>query len=428
MLRRALHTYGSAIIWIVAFASVSTVAGLYILDHQRLHLPGQDRYFVNIGFARSTALSPGFGQPVTVSGVQVGEVEDVNLTEGTAVVKVQIKPNKLPHVYRDARADLLPATPSKDMEVDLDPGSPRAGDIGDAVLPVVQTNIPVDSDEFLGALDADTRDYLTTLISAAGIGLKDRGPDLKALFRVLRPTFHQLRLINSELAGREHDVAKLVHNIEELSGAFADESPQLRDLIRASNRSFAASAANDRALGTGISLLPPTIRASRTTLKSTRALVDEVRPALRALTPATAKSPRALDKAQPVLDASIPLVRDQLRPLTRRLQPLAVHLRPSIRRLTEVTPSLTRAFAALHYFTNEIVHDAGKERGYLFWLAWLGHNTASATSTDDALGTIDRGLTLVSCDSIAQPGKGNDAVALIGALARSACPNGGNTG
>ena len=425
MVRRALHAYGSAIAWIVLFASVSTVAGLYILDHERLHLPGQQRYFVNIGFARSTALSPGFGQPVTVSGVQVGEVDDVKLVEGTAVVKVQINPHKLAHVYRDARADLVPATPSKDMEVDLDPGSPRAGDIGKAVLPVEQTNIPVDSDEFLGALDADTRDYLTTLIRAAGIGLKNRGPDLRALFRVLRPTFRQVRLINSELAGRERDVAKVVHNIEELSGAFADESPRLRDLIRSSNASLRASAANDRALGTGISLLPPTIQASRTTLRSTRALVDEVRPTLRALTPATAKSPRALDAAQPVLDRSIPLVRDQLRPLTRKMQPLAVRLRPTIRRLTDVTPSLTRAFSALRYFTNELVHDAGKQRGYLFWLAWLGHNTASATSTDDALGPMDRGLTMVSCDSIAQPGKGNDLVALIGALARSACPNGG---
>jgi phospholipid/cholesterol/gamma-HCH transport system substrate-binding protein len=425
MVRRALHAYGSALLWIVGFAVVSTIAGLYILDHERLHLPGQQRYFVNIGFSRSTALSPGFGQPVTVSGVQVGEVDDVKLVEGTAVVKVQIDPHKLPHVYRDARADLVPATPSKDMEVDLDPGRPRSGDIGDAVLPVAQTNIPVDSDEFLGALDTDTRDYLSTLIRAAGIGLKDRGPDLKALFRVLRPTFHQVRLINGELAGRERDVATLVHNIEELSGAFADESPRLRDLIRSSNRSLAASAANDRALGTGISLLPPTIRASRTTLKSTRALVDAVRPTLRALTPATAKSPRALDAAQPVLDASVPLVRDQLRPLTRRLQPLAVTLRPAIRRLTEVTPSLARAFAALHYFTNELVHDAGKQHGYLFWLAWVSHNTASATSTDDALGPMDRGLSVVSCDSIAQPGKGNDVVALIGALARTACPDGG---
>ena len=425
MVRRALHSYGSAVAWIVLFASVSTVAGLYILDHERLHLPGQQRYFVNIGFARSTALSPGFGQPVTVSGVQVGEVDDVKLVEGTAVVKVQINPHKLAHVYRDARADLVPATPSKDMEVDLDPGSPRSGDIGKAVLPVEQTNIPVDSDEFLGALDADTRDYLTTLIRAAGIGLKNRGPDLRALFRVLRPTFRQVRLINSELAGRERDVAKVVHNIEELSGAFADESPRLRDLIRSSSASFRASAANDRALGTGISLLPPTIQSSRTTLRSTRALVDAVRPTLRALTPATVKSPRALDAAQPVLDASIPLVRDQLRPLTRKMQPLAVRLRPTIRRLTDVTPSLTRAFAALRYFTNELVHNPGKQRGYLFWLAWLGHNTASATSTDDALGTMDRGLTLVSCDSIAQPGKGNDVVALIGALARGACPNGG---
>jgi len=286
-------------------------------------------------------------------------------------------------------------------------------------------NIPVDSDEFLGALDADTRDYLSTLISAAGIGLKDRGPDLKALFRVLRPTFRQVRLINGELAGRERDVAKLVHNIEELSGAFADESPRLRDLIRSSSRSLRASAANDRALGTGISLLPPTIQASRTTLNSTRALVDQLRPTLRALTPATAKSPARARRGAARPRRVGPLVRDQLRPFAQRMQPVAARLRPAIRRLTDVTPSLTRAFAALHYFTNELVNDAGKQRGYLFWLAWVVHNTASATSTDDALGPMDRGLSVVSCDSIAQPGKGNDVVALIGALARSACPDGG---
>ena len=295
------------------------------------------------------------------------------------------------------------------------------------MVPVARTDIPVDSDELLGALDADTRDYLSTLISAAGIGLKDRGPDLKALFRALRPTFHQVNRINSELAGREHDVAKLVHNIEELSGAVR------RRVAAAARRS---SAEQPRRCGRA----PPTtarsapasrccrrrIRASRTTFKSTRALIDELRPTLRALTPAhgevaaradaRAARPRPVDpaRARPAAAAH------------REAQPLAVRLRPTVRRLTDVTPSLTRAFAALHYFTNELVYDPGNERGYLFWLAWLGHNTASATSTDDALGTIDRGLTLVSCDSIAQPGKGNDVVALVGALARSACPKEGH--
>jgi phospholipid/cholesterol/gamma-HCH transport system substrate-binding protein len=425
MVRRALNAHGSAIAWIVLFAAVSTAAGLYILAHERLHLPGQHRYLVNIAFARSTALSPGFGQPVTVSGVQVGRVEDVSLASGTAVVTVQIDPARLPHVYRDARAALVPATPSKDMEVDLDPGTARAGDIGKAVVPIARTDIPVDSDEFLAALDTDTRDYLSTLISAAGIGLRHRGPDLRALFRTLRPTFRQVRLINASLAGRERDVAHVVHNVEELSGAFADQAPQLRDLVTSSSRSLRASARNDRALGTGISLLPPTIRASRTTLASTRTLVDRLRPTLTALTPATAKSPRALDAAQPVLDRSIPLVREQLRPFVRRVQPLAVKLRPSIRRLTDVTPALTRAFAALRFFTNELVHDAGPQRGYLFWMAWLMHNSNSIVSSHDSLGTLDRGLTLVSCDTLTQPGPSQDVVALIGALARSACPKGG---
>jgi phospholipid/cholesterol/gamma-HCH transport system substrate-binding protein len=304
------------------------------------------------------------------------------------------------------------------MEVDLDPGSARSGDLGKAVVPVSRTDIPIDSDDFTAALDADTRDYLTTLISAAGIGLKHRGPDLRALFRVLRPTFKQVRLINGQLAGR-------LHNIEELSGAFADEAPQLRQLVVASRTSLHATASHDRALGHGLALLPPTLQASRTTLRSTRVLVDRLRPTLQALTPATAKSPRALDAAQPVLDRSIPLIRDQLRPFAQRTQPIAAKLRPSIRRLTSVTPALTRALGALRYFTNELVHDAGSQRGYLFWMAWLGHNTDSATSTHDALGSVDRGLTLISCDTVNQPGSGSDVIALVGALARTACPKGG---
>ena len=422
MAGRRWHAYASAIAWIVLFASVSTVAGIYILAHQRLHLPGQHRYFVKIGVAASTALSPGFGQPVTVSGVKVGMVDDVALSRGTAIVTVQIKPDRLSHVYADARAALIPATPSKDMQVELDPGTAAAGDIGKRVVPVSRTDIPVDSDDLTAALDADTRDYLATLISAAGIGLKNRGPDLKALFRTLRPTLRQVRLINTELAGRQRDVAKLVHNIEQLSGAFADQSPQLRSLVRDSSRTLRASARNDRALGSGLALLPPTLTATRATLASSRALVDELRPALTALTPATRRTPRALDKAQPVVDASIPLIRDQLRPLVRRAQPLAVQLRPSIRRLTSVTPALTRSFAALRYFTNELVHNAGPQRGYLFWMDWLAHNTASVLSTRDADGAIDRGLTMVSCESVSPPAAVADIVKLITDVARTACP------
>jgi len=424
MAGRRWRNYTSAIAWIVVFAAVSTVAGLYILAHQRLHLPGQDRYFVKIGFARSTSLSPGFGQPVTVSGVKVGRVDDVALVRGTAVVRAQIDPGRLPHVYADARAALVPATPSKDMQVDLDPGSPRAGALGTRVVPVSRTEVPIDADELTAALDADTRDYLSTLISAAGIGLKDRGPDLKALFRTLRPTLRQVRSINSELAGRQRDVAKLVHNLSALSGAVADEAPRLAGLVRDSARSLHASASNDRALGSGLSLLPPTLTAARRTLASGRALVDELRPTLTALEPATRKTSRALDATQPAVDASIPLIRDQVRPLVTRLQPLADQLRPSIRRLTSVTPFLTRAFAALSYFTNELVHDAGKDRGYLFWMAWLAHNAVSATSTHDADGAIDRGLQMISCETLSPPAATVDIVKLLTAIAQPFCPEG----
>jgi phospholipid/cholesterol/gamma-HCH transport system substrate-binding protein len=423
--RRALRTHGSALAWIAAFALASTVAGVYILAHQRLKLPGEDRYAVRIGFARSTSLSPGFGQPVTVSGVKVGTVDAVDLGQGTAVVTVRLDPDRLPRVYSDASAALVPATPSKDMQVELDPGTPRAGDLGKRVIAVARTDVPIDADELMAALDTDTRDYLATLLSAAGIGLDERGADLRALVRNLRPTLRQVRAINAQLAGRQRDVAQLVHNLSGLSRAVAVQAPALRSLVRDSSRTLGATARNSRALGDGLALLPSTLTATRATLASTRGLAGALGPALTALTPATRKTPAALQQTQPLVDASIPLVRDRLRPLVAKSRPLAKQLHPSIRRLTQMTPDLTRAFASLRYFTNELVNDAGSQRGYLYWMAWAAHNVVSAFSTRDADGAVDRGLQMVSCDTLDVPKQAADIVKLLTAVARPLCPNGG---
>ena len=57
------------------------------------------------------------------------------------------------------------------MFVEVDPGEGETLEDGDSIQ--VQNTLPdVDPDEFLAALDADTRDYLQLLISGAGKGLE----------------------------------------------------------------------------------------------------------------------------------------------------------------------------------------------------------------------------------------------------------------
>ena len=67
---------------------------------------------------------PGLGEPVLVAGVHVGEIAGTSLANGQGVIHMDIDPAKLPHLYRDATAELVPNTPLKDMQVDIQPGTP----------------------------------------------------------------------------------------------------------------------------------------------------------------------------------------------------------------------------------------------------------------------------------------------------------------
>ena len=70
---------------------------------------------------------PGQGQNVTVAGVEVGEITKVETEDGLAVVTVELDPDEVGPVYRNATMYLRPKTGLNDMTIQLDPGRPEAG-------------------------------------------------------------------------------------------------------------------------------------------------------------------------------------------------------------------------------------------------------------------------------------------------------------
>lgn len=422
MMQRA-RPHLSALAWVAVFAVISTIAGLYILTQQRLQLPWDKRYTVRVAVSNADAVAPGFGQAVTVSGVKVGIISDVELKAGTAVISASIDPAKLPRVYSNARALLAPRTPLKDMELDVAPGGPPAKPLrGDGMIPLARTEVPVDADEFSSALDSDTRTYFRTLLAAAGVGFKGRGGDLRAALRASRPTVSQLARINAAIAGRRRDLRSLVSNLNEVAGTLAKESPSLAKLLEAGNATLEATGSENRALGEGLGELPPTLQATRRSLVSLRSLASEAAPTFKALVPAARQTPEALKAVEPLLDRAEPFLRGRLRPFVRDAQPFARDLRPSVDKLTSVTPSLTRVFQALKYVSNEIAFDPGKQRSYGFWLAWEAHNVSSAFNVGDANGGILRGINIFGCHTVAADEKVNALAKLIAGSALSLCP------
>jgi phospholipid/cholesterol/gamma-HCH transport system substrate-binding protein len=405
-----IRRYALAMAAIVAILVISLVVAFVILAHQRVVFPWQHRYTINIELTSAQALTPGQGQTVDVAGVAVGAIKSVKLRNGLALVKAQIDPGKLPHVYANATAVVRPKTGLQDMVIAMDAGHKPAKVLPDGgTIPVSQTQPQVNLDEVLSSVDGDTRDYLRLLVGGGAQGLHDRGAMLRRLFQASAPTLRLTRRATQAIADRHAKVERLIHNLRLLSEATAGKDRQLTQLVSASDIALRAIDRQEGALRSGIGKLPETIDTARATLAKAKPFSEQLGPTLSALQPSTRKLSPALKASRPLLRQGTPALGDVLK-LVRTARPVLHDLNPATSDLLTQTPQLTRSFSVLRYVTNELAYNPpGPEEGYLFWLAWFSHNSASLLSASDAHGIFWRGQLMATCGSLSVLGQAQQA-------------------
>jgi phospholipid/cholesterol/gamma-HCH transport system substrate-binding protein len=388
--------------------------GAYVLAHQRVRFPWQHVYTIRADFTSAAAVTPGQGQTVDVAGVKVGEIGKVTLHDGHARITLQIRRDKLPAVYANARALLRPKTGLQDMSVDLDPGTPRARRLADGdVLAVAQTLPDVHMDEILSALDADTRAWLQTMLQGGGRGLDGRAADLRALFKAGAPTLRSSRRLTDAINGRRRQLARLVHNLRVLQHAGAAQDDDIRSIVSAGAATFSALARHDGDLRASLDRLPGTLEAARGALAAAQPFARTATPTLRALEPAVHDLGAVLPKVDPLLRDARPAAA-RIRGLVHRAVPVAADLGPALKNLDAVTPHLSRAFSVLNYVVNELGYNPpGQEEGYLFWTAWFFHNADSILSIEDAQGVAWRGGLIASCSTLTSLPQTDPELALL---------------
>ncbi len=125
--------------------------------------------------------------------------------------------------------------------------------------------------------------------------------------------------------------------------------------------------------------------------------------------PATLRDSKTLFEGAALLPLhQIPAFIDATRPLTRDLPAAGRNLRVEV-------PDTDRAFKVLAYATNEMAYDpGGKNPGFLYWLAWFAHNSASFISTSDANGPVWRSIFITSCRGLNTLPAGRPAEAGVG--------------
>jgi phospholipid/cholesterol/gamma-HCH transport system substrate-binding protein len=406
--RVAIKKYRWDFLSVIGIFLVALIVGGFILGHQRFYLPkwvpfvGTEFVTYKADFATAQSVTPGQGQTVNVAGVPVGEISNVTLKDGRAQISMKIR-KKYAHIYRNATALLRPKTGLNDMIVELTPGTRGAGVLNhsDDIIPITQTLPNVNTDEFLAALDGDTRSYLQLLVAGAGEGLGDNGNNLSATFRRFEPTNRDILKITKALSVRRDNIARSIHNFKELTQAVGTKDRQLTSLIGASNAVFSSFAKQDANLRKTLQLLPSTLKTTDTAVTKADKLGQTLGPTLGKLRPGARALGPSLKQSRPFFEQTTPVIQKQLRPFARDALPTVKVLRPAARDLAALTPHFTSVLRTANYLLNTLAYNPpGDDEGYLFWTSWLNHIGPTVFSTQDAHGPIRRGALFFSCSGL----------------------------
>ena len=409
-MRRAIKKHLPDFAAIIVLLLLSVVVAGYILNKERFRFPFIEAspYVLNAEFQTLQAVTPGQGQSVRISGVQVGEIGSVSLRNGLAVVQMDMDKKYEHIVHTNATLLLRPKTGLDDMFIELDPGSSSAPVARPGYTFPVSNSLPdINVDEIFSALDSDTRDYLDLLVNGAGQGLKGRESDLAQVLERFEPTHQDLARVNEAIAQRGADLRQLVDSLRRLDGDLAAQRPQLVSLVDAGSQVFHALASENENISTAVRLLPGTLDQATATLAKVQKLADVLGPAATNLLPAARALPAANAALAALAKPSAPIVENQIRPFVVAARPVIRNLRPAAVNLAQATPNLGKVFTVVNNLVNMLGYNPGNtEHGYLFWLAWLFHDGRTLFSTQDANGDYRPIFLQANCATLASIANG----------------------
>jgi phospholipid/cholesterol/gamma-HCH transport system substrate-binding protein len=403
-MRRVIREHLRDFIAVVALIIAGLAVTGYVLSQQQQPYPswipflGDDRFELKAELSTAQAVTPGQGQTVDISGVKAGDISKVDLVNGHAVVTMLIEPKYASLIHPDATVLLRPRTGLQDMTIELDPGTGDEAIEEDSTIPLAQTEPNVNPDQILASLDGDTRDYLQLLLQAGGQGLGGRGKELSAALRRFEPFGRDLAKINGLLAERRANIRSGVTTFKQLADVLARSDTRLAEWVTAQSEALQGFSDQSESLQAALREFPPTLEATREGLTSSDQLSKVLAPAATALIPTAQSFAPAQESLQKFLRASTGPIENQIRPFTKQVRKPIKHLQQASGPLAKTTRNTAGALTDVNRLFNAWAYDPpGSGESYLFWTAWLNHNTNAAAQLQDANGPLPRGLVLQSC-------------------------------
>jgi phospholipid/cholesterol/gamma-HCH transport system substrate-binding protein len=302
-------------------------------------------------------------------GVKVGQIEQIGLQNGKAVVTFSLQPRYAP-LHTDATIRIGEKTLLGEAFLDLHPGRPGAPRLkSGAELPPSQV-LPasVEIDQALNALDPASVGHIKSTMHtfATGAGSPEVSDQVSQTLANLPKLTDQLRRLFGILRGQEGDIATTVSDGRVVLAQLGEREQQVAEIVSGGRTTLQALGDRGQALAAGLHELPALLSTAQRTLHDARPLLIDARPLLANLRTASPPLAAAVRELPPVAHdandviarlpsfnaAVVPFLATAQRVLSLAQDPV-VALGPALRNLVTIMQYLSpRANTFAAWFSN----------------------------------------------------------------------------
>jgi phospholipid/cholesterol/gamma-HCH transport system substrate-binding protein len=260
------------------------------------------------------------GDNVQIGGRAVGTVTSIELTANNqAAIGVSVQEPYAP--LREGTQAIIRLTSLSGIAnryVSLTPGPDASRTLpDDARLDTSSTTTAVDLDQLFNTLDPDAREDLQGVIQGFKTQYEGKGAEANESAKYFNPLLSSARRLVNETTEDERALAEFLVSSSRTVTAIAERRDDLANLVGNANQTTGAIAAENRALSEALALLPTTLRRGNSTFVNLRATLDDLDP--------------LVEESKPATEDLAPFLRE-LRPLVRDAEPTIADLSTLLRR------------------------------------------------------------------------------------------------
>jgi phospholipid/cholesterol/gamma-HCH transport system substrate-binding protein len=253
------------------------------------------------------------GNQVKVGGRTIGKITDVTLTsDAQAKVTMHLDSDFAP-VHQGTTATIRASSLSgiANRYVSLQPGPNNAPKIADGgQLPLSKTTSVVDVDQIFNTLDPKTRLGLQNIIRGSADQYRGKAKQANQSLKYFAPAISTTAQLTGELARDQNELRAFVRDTSGVVTTIAQRRDDLASLVRNAGQFTGAIGDENQALARALDLLAPTLRQGSTTFRGLRSTLDALDPLVAASKPATKQLPQFFQALRPLVRDSTPTVHD----------------------------------------------------------------------------------------------------------------------